>query len=100
MPYHSIHVARGLLLDGSKQVIGAAGQRCLRMPTRLGGSYDTSQEQRVLAVLRRSKVMKGPDPATASGKRAEHVIRQVMRADIHCHCAKRVAMPVAIACRM
>jgi hypothetical protein len=33
----------------------------------LGGGYDTSQEQHVLAVLRRGKVMKGPNPAAARG---------------------------------
>jgi hypothetical protein len=56
-----------MLLDVGQQFIRVAGVRGLGMSDRLGGGYDTSQEQHVLAVLRRGKVMKGPNSATTCG---------------------------------
>jgi hypothetical protein len=67
MPYYSVHVAGGLLLDGGEQVVGVASLRCLRMSEGLCSVHDTSQEQHLLAVLRRGKVMKGSNPAAAGG---------------------------------
>jgi hypothetical protein len=67
VPYHALHVARGLFLDVGQQVIGVVGVRGLGMPDGLGGGDDTSQEQEVLAVLRRSKILKGPNPAATCG---------------------------------